>query len=68
MGRVRFELIPDGVQEKEVSVNRISTQYWEIGDGEPLVFVHGGAPVAMPSPTGSPFCPASRPGVSGRLR
>jgi 2-hydroxy-6-oxo-6-(2'-aminophenyl)hexa-2,4-dienoate hydrolase len=44
MSRVRFELIPDGVQEKEVSVNGISTQYWEIGDGEPLVFVHGGGP------------------------
>ena len=48
MSRVQFELIPDGVQEKEVSVNGISTQYWEIGDGEPMLV--GGLFPAAPIP------------------
>ena len=46
MSTVKFALTPAGVQEKELTVNGITSSYWEIGEGEPLVLVHGGGPGA----------------------
>jgi 2-hydroxy-6-oxo-6-(2'-aminophenyl)hexa-2,4-dienoate hydrolase len=44
MATVKFGLIPPGVEEKELTVNGITSTYWEIGEGEPLVLTHGGGP------------------------
>jgi 2-hydroxy-6-oxo-6-(2'-aminophenyl)hexa-2,4-dienoate hydrolase len=43
---VKFGLTPPGVDENELTVNGITSTYWEIGSGEPLVLVHGGGPGA----------------------
>jgi 2-hydroxy-6-oxo-6-(2'-aminophenyl)hexa-2,4-dienoate hydrolase len=43
---LKFGLMPDGVHERELTVNGITSRYWEIGEGEPLVLVHGGGPGA----------------------
>jgi pimeloyl-ACP methyl ester carboxylesterase len=43
---VKFGLVPPGVEEKELTVNGITSTYWEIGEGEPLVLTHGGGPGA----------------------
>ncbi len=30
------------IQEKYVSVGGVKTHYWEVGNGEPVIFIHGG--------------------------
>lgn len=46
MTKPTFEPTPTGITERELTVNGITSSCWEIGDGEPLVLVHGGGPGA----------------------
>ncbi len=37
----------DGLQAKFVDVNGVSTRYFDYGEGEPIVLIHGGVGVGM---------------------
>ncbi|MUG70607.1 alpha/beta fold hydrolase [Paenibacillus validus] len=32
----------EAIQEKYVHVHGLNTHYWEVGEGEPIIFIHGG--------------------------